>query len=432
MIKEFAFRLREDAFIAGISAVTLLGFVLRVYGLSVQPLSGDDVDVAFSAINYMERGHLGPTMWNHPDLRNILVYLVMKAFGSGVWGLKTVSLIIGTLSVLFLGMTAKIIFNNKSIALLAAFFLAIDPLHIDFSRQAVHEVYMAFFSLAGIYFAMKFLEHYRVYLLIISGILFGAGIASKWNVIFSLFATYLFLTYKILQGSQLCKEEKRIELLTLTAILSLVPMTVYLLTFVPWFQRGYSISEWFFLQKAMMADTRTHAGYLSYSMELDHKPYLWFLKPVAFSDLAVGYGKPTVLLGISNPFVWLLTMPSILYLLYKSIDRRLTNHYFLFCLFWLNYLPFLLASRPIWALTALSVIPFVFMAVAFAVCDNTEGKRSRKRIVLLYLLIVTIADIPLYLLATGRGFHNAYLRPIVDLYKPSDEALDRIKRFGSE
>ena len=71
--------------------ITLLALFLNGFQLASQPVSHDDFDVALSAINYMESGQLGPTMWNHPCLRNILVYYALRAFGSGVLGVKTES-----------------------------------------------------------------------------------------------------------------------------------------------------------------------------------------------------------------------------------------------------------------------------------------------------------------------------------------------------
>lgn len=416
----------NSGFLIGLFLITLLSIVLRSYGLSAQPLTSDDFAVGLSATNYIERGHLGPTMWNHPNVRNILVYLSMYFLGTGVWGLKIVSLTFGSLSVLSLALLTKRIFDNMEIALLAAFFLAIDPLHIDYSRQAVQEVYMAFFYLTGIYLALKYIDSLKPYMLILSGISFGLGIASKWYVVFSLFMTIIFLLYKTLKDPQSGIKEKGSLIVFISSALILLPLTVYLLTFIPWFQRGYSISEWLFLQKAMYIESKTHIGYSPYTLELGHKAYLWFIKPVAYADLAIAAGNPTFLVGISNPFVWLLTIPSIIYLLYKGINKKKVIYYFLFSLFWLSYIPFLLTSRPIWAHTAFSVIPFAFMAIAYTVCDSVEGRKNPKAILLSYLIVVIVASIPLYFLAIGRGYENELLRPIIEMFKPSDMLMPQM------
>lgn len=411
----------DDRFLKVAALVTLFGFVLRAYGLSSQPPSGDDISVAVSAINYVEAGNLGPTMWNHPDLRNVLVYLSMWLSGGSVWGLKAVSLTLGTLSILLLSLTARRILINEEAALMAAFFLAIDPLHIDFSRQAVHEVYMAFFSLSGILLALKFRDNTRPASLIFSGIFFGLGLASKWYVAFPLFVTFSFLIYCILKDYQTNILKKIPIALFVTSALVILPVTIYLLTFIPWFQRGYGISEWLLLQKAMYIETTIHSGYNPYGFEIDHRAYLWFIKPVAFADFIFSEGKPIVLLGISNPFIWLLTIPSTVYVTYKGIREKADNYFFLFFLFWLSYIPFLVTKRPIWAHTAFSVIPFSFMAVSYSIFDILRDKRYRKIVLAIYFLFVIIVSIPLYLLATGKGLEIDCLKPFVELYKPQNE-----------
>src|SRR6266568_420640 len=165
--------------LAILAAITLAGFVIRAFGLRSFPFSGDDIATALSAINYMHNGNLGPTMWHHPLLRSIAVYASMSLLGDGAWGLKSVSMLLGTLTVLFTGLLAYRLTLRREAAFLAALFLAIDPIHIDFSRQAVQEIYMGFFSVAGVWFACQFRESGRPAWLAISGVLFGLGIASK-------------------------------------------------------------------------------------------------------------------------------------------------------------------------------------------------------------------------------------------------------------
>jgi len=401
--------------------IILLGFVLRAYGLSSQGLSGDDRAVAVSAVNYMESGNLGPTMWNHPNLRNILVYLSMMIFGGGIWGLKIVSLALGTLSVLLMGLTTDRIFRNKEAALMAAFFLAIDPLHIDYSRQAVHEIHMMSFALAGILFAFKFRDDRKPVLLILSGVFFGLGIASKWYVAFPLAVTYIFLVYGILKDSRTGNNSKLSMGFFISSALIILPFIVYLLTFIPWFGRGYGISEWFSLQNTMYIETKTHTGYNPYGFELDTKAYLWFIRPVAYADFVFSEGSPRVLLGFSNPLVWLLTLPATIYIFYLWRKEKKAEYFFVFCLFWITYLPFLMTSRPIWAHTAFSVLPFSFMAVSYSILKMFSGKNYRRTVIAIYLALVISLSIPLYLLSTGKGLEINYLRPIVELYRPLHE-----------
>ncbi len=401
--------------------IVLLGAFLRLYGIAAQHPTADDVNTALSAVHYMEDGRLGPTMWNHPNLRNILVYVSLKLFGNGAWGVKAVSLVLGSLSILFLGLAAKRLFGSTSVACLAAFLLAIDPVHIDFSRQAVHEVYMACFSLAGIYCALMFRDEGRSSALVISGISFGLGLASKWYVAFPLLCTTLYLIFDTAQRDVTASPEKYTRAVLTVSSLVLLPFTVYLLTFIPWFGGGFSFAEWFRLQYVMLGETATHAGYTYYGMELDHKPYLWFLKPVGIADVSAAEGKVQVFVGISNPVVWLMTLPAICYVTYTGIRKRIHDHIFVSVLFWSSYIPLIFTRRPVWVHTAFAVLPFAFMASAYALLTVGKERRGKRWLLLIFLCIAVLVAFPLYLLATGQGFETAWLRPIVELYRPSHE-----------
>lgn len=408
-------------FIAMLVMVAALGIALRLYGVGLQPLTSDDVAVAVSAKNYMETGHLGPTMWNHPNLRNVLVYASMHVFGGGVAGLKLWSLSFGSLTVLLTGLVAWELTGSKRAGVLAALFLAVDSLHVDFSRQAVHEVYMAFFSMAGIYCALRFRKRENVSFLLLAGLSFGLGMASKWYVIFPLVVTFVFILYSHLARSDISPRERIAGLCLCSSTLLALPLAVYLLTFLPWFLRGYGLADWVTLQKAMFIETRHHAGYNPYGYEVDIKPVLWFLKPVAFADFAMGDAAPVVLLGISNPLLWLPTLPAMAWLLRRAMAGRDAVQGYLIALFATSYLPLAISRRPIWAHTSFVVISFAFIATALLLSVLWDKSPGMKRSVKAYIFLALLVSIPLYLLSTGKVREGSPLHPVLELYRPSNE-----------
>jgi dolichyl-phosphate-mannose-protein mannosyltransferase len=219
-------------------AIALLALFLNVFQLTSQPVSGDDFDVALSAINYMEEGQLGPTMWNHPCLRNILVYCSLRVFGPGVLGAKGVSLLLGTLCTPLIGLVAFRMFKDYRIALITAFLWACDALAIDFSRQGINDIYLAFFPLAAIYLAYRFRESGNQSWLIASGVCFGLGLASKWSAIFPMTVTFIFLILAIRSEIRGTFKEHVVRYIHAASLLLVLPVLVYLLTFAPWFSRG--------------------------------------------------------------------------------------------------------------------------------------------------------------------------------------------------
>lgn len=398
--------------------LTLLALLLNGFQLAGQPVSHDDFDVALSAINYMESGQLGPTMWNHPCLRNILVYWALLAFGTGVLGVKGVSLLLGTLCTPLVVLVARRIFRDERIALTAGLLWACDALVIDFSRQGINDIYLAFFPLAGIYLAYRFRGSGNQAWLFGSGVSFGLGLASKWSALFPLSATFVLLVVAIHKEVAGGARERIVHYCHAAVLLLLVPVLVYLLTFIPWFGRGYSLSEWPALQRSMFLETSQHAGYKPKLWDdRDNRAYKWFVAPSVFvdpfmnMDTVVGDGSQpislekgfTVLLGYANPLVWLLVLPAVFLLFRRGIRERDEGSFYLGGLFAASYLPLVFSPRPIWMNTALSVLPYAIMAVAGFVWSVVSRFERRQLLLAVYLLLVLMVDVPLYLLATGKG-----------------------------
>jgi len=397
--------------------VTLLGLILRSLYLSSQPASLDDFGVGLTAINYMDSGQLGPVMWNHPDLCYILVYYSLKLFGPGVVGLKGLSVLFGTLSITFIALVARRITRDENIALLAAFLCAIDSLSIDMSRQAVHEIYQSFFPVVGIYLAYRFRESGRSLWLAGSGVAFGLGIATKWNGVFPLVVVCGWLILVIWWESGLLKKEKCARTAHIAAMLIVLPVLVYVLTFIPWMKHGHSLEEWGRLQQSMYRETATHMGYKG-TVKGDSNPALWFIIPVSWDDLIpevdtsnTGRGDSsddnsiTILMGLTNPLVWLLGIPAFIHAGRRAFLQRDEGLCLLTALFAATYGPLVMVSfsRPVWVCTALSVMPYVVIAVAYLLSTCCPSFEKRKKMFIAYLTLVVMFAGPLYLLAIGKG-----------------------------
>ena len=408
-----------------LSFISLWALFLNVFLLGSQPVSGDDLYVALSGINYMESGQLGPTMWNHPCLRNILVYFALKSCGTGVLGVKGVSLLLGTLCTPLLGLVAMRIFKEPRIALVAAFLWACDPLVIDFSRQGINDIYLAFFPLLGIYLAYRFRESGNPWWLLGSGVGFGLGLASKWSSLFPLVATTVFVLTAVHAENSDNAKERFIRYCHAAVMLLVVPALVYLITFLPWFGRGYALSEWPALQRSMFLETSQHAGYTAKLWDdRDNRAYKWFVVPSVFVDPFLnmdraggGTSAPrsfedsaTVVLGVANPLVWLLVIPAVFFVFRKAVRERAEGAFYLTALFLISYLPLVLSPRPIWLNTALSVLPYAVMAVACFVWSMVSGLKRQRLALAAYLTLVLLVALPLYPLAIGKGMRIPVMR----------------------
>ncbi len=408
-----------------LALITLFALFLNTFQLATQPVSEDDLAVALSAINFMESGQLGPTMWNHPCLRNILVYYNLLACGTGVLGAKGISLLFGTLCTPLIGLVTQRIFKDNRIALIAALLWACDALVIDFSRQGINDIYLSFFPLVAIYLFYRYRESGNQGWLIGTGISFGLGLASKWSALFPLLVTFTLLIIIIYKETEGAVRERVARCIHAVALLAILPALVYLLTFMPWFGRGYSLSEWPALQRSMFLETSQHVGYTPKKWDdRDNRAYKWFVVPSVFVDPFMNMDSPdekgqelpsfekgvTVVLGVANPLVWLLVLPAFFLLLRRGFRERDEGSYYLVGLFLLAYIPLVASGRPIWLNTALSVLPYAIMAVAWLVWTTAGRFKARQLILSAYLLLVMLVASPLYLLASGKGTKIPYMK----------------------
>lgn len=420
----------ERRFVQMTLLLTLFGTLLRVWDIAGQPASPDDFGAAITAINFVENGQPGPTMWNHPALRNILMYFSMSLFGTGVVGIKIWGILFGSLCVPLMALVTRRLTGSAAVALLASFLWSLDPLAIDYSRQSINDVYLAFFPLAALYCGLRFEDRGSALWLTASGFFFGCGLASKWSALFQIVCLFFYL-YRARQEEAVSGGLAR--KLFIASALGVLPVAVYLVTFFPWFGRGYGVDEWPAFQKAMYQETKLHQGYHK-TITGDHRAYEWFIVPVTYVESFFvktnedgPRQEPTVdenvviLLAAANPLVWLLVLPSAGMVAYRGIKRRDRGLCLLAGLFFLSYLPLALTHRPIWVNTALVVLPYALMAVAWLLWEILGATPRRRKILTAYVVVVALIALPQYMAVTGKGFDVPHLREyLIDRYYPVD------------
>ncbi len=388
--------------------VTVLAFGLRAWGLGQQVPTGDDIGVALSADHWVLHGQTGPSVGYHPRLRDALTYLSLGLFGPTAIGLKGFSLLLGTLCIPLTGLIAWRLTRNPVVLLIAATLLAFDGASIDYSRQAIQESQTTFFILLGTWLALEAtvrgLDGPQRWLVPLSGLSFGLGVSSKFYALPPLVVSVVIL----LLASR--KRRRWDESMFVAASLVGVPALVYLLSYAPWFTRGYGLWDFIVYQRALMESILTHSrtwGFIKFD-----EPALWFVQPfMGFADFVVdpqGVGHLSVAAG--NPLVWLMVLPAVLYSLIVKGHRR--SHQLAQAYFWVSYLPLALSPRPVWLLSAIPIVPFAILIVSLVLADL--GTRYGMRWVYLYLTAVVVTSLALYPLAVGRALDFGYLRPIVE------------------
>ncbi len=367
--------------------LTSLALVLRVAWLGSQPLTGDDLAVGQTARNFLASGWPEPTMWNHPRLRDLLVSLSLDTFGNGAWGLKAGSVILGTLSVPATSLLVLSLTGSLPAATVAGLILASDPLHLDFSRQAINDVYLAFLPVAAIAALLRYRKQRSPAWLALAGAFLGLGVATKWSAAVPVGAAGAVVLVEALRG-RVGWRDRTVELLLFVSGLALLPVAIYLLTYWPWFGRGHDLGEWLRFQVAMARETATHTGYPG--SKLPGFPgevvgaWRWFAQPIWYVDyippMPGREGIPAAglfLSGVANPIAWMATIPAGAWASWRWLRRDDGVAGWLLLLFLAAWLPFLAVPRPIWTNSALTVIPFSAGLVGWAAARLWADPRCR-------------------------------------------------------
>jgi predicted membrane-bound dolichyl-phosphate-mannose-protein mannosyltransferase len=395
--------------------VLLLAAAARTWGtFEIATHIEDEPNQVPTAMSLGTFGTATHSNWAHPPLSGLLIFGSISLLGDNPRGWRSVNVLLGTATVLLLFLAGLRLYPGTSAPLLAAALLAFDPFHVFQSRTTFMEVPVTFFFLAFLYAMLEYAERGRPALLW-AGLAAGLTMATK-----DYFAPAILLTAGYAWWQARRRGEARGSLaVDFLAALVLLPLAVYLLCYLPWFGRGYSLLE--FVQ--MKADAfRSMNAYRVEELvnrawaEAGGRPWEWFLKPFLLgSELPAGSGEVRYLLEINNfPFrlVALLALPLAAIAAWRARSPR---EALVPVLFAAGYLVFLSVGRPIFSYSATVLLPFAYLAAARAV-DLLSQRTARPTLVRgAFLAAVVLSGAYLFPLAAGRPVPRALNQPLLPL-----------------
>ena len=182
--------------------ILLLAVILRFYNNTAVALWHDE---AFSALyikypwgEMMHRIILDV----HPPLYYFILRFWSYVFGSGLLSLRALSIIFGVLTV---WMGYKLIwqaFKNRTWALFAALFLAINPFQIQYALEARMYTLGTFLLLLSSWLLLRALEQNKFKDWVFYGITVAACLYTHYYLAFSIIAQGLYLLYHLIKNRQ--------------------------------------------------------------------------------------------------------------------------------------------------------------------------------------------------------------------------------------
>lgn len=152
--------------------ILLLAAALRLWRLDQYPagLNADEAAIGYNAYSLIQTGkdehgnswpiHLQSFNDYKPGLYFYIVMPFVKLLGLNIWAIRLPSAILAILSILLIYLLTQELFGKEKgityhLSLITAFFLAISPWHLHFSRGGWETNTATFFILAGIYLFFK-------------------------------------------------------------------------------------------------------------------------------------------------------------------------------------------------------------------------------------------------------------------------------------
>lgn len=210
--------------------IIILGGVLRYYNNTAVALWHDE---AFSAL-YI-RYPIGEMMHRitldvHPPLYYWVLRLWSYVFGSGLLSLRSLSILFGILTIYACYLFVKEAFQNEKLAILASFFLAINPFQIQYSLEARMYTLGTFLILFSSYLLIRALNSNKTSVWAAYAVITAACFYTHYFLFFSVAAQGLYFLYWLWQQKRFTLNFKK-DNLTLKGLGSYL---LSLIIFLPW------------------------------------------------------------------------------------------------------------------------------------------------------------------------------------------------------
>ena len=312
--------------------------------------------------------------WTHPPLAKLIMTAGIRIFGDTPWSWRLPAALLGTASVLLIYLVGVSIFRDRWLALSAAGLMSLDALPLFASRIGMNDIYCVTFILAGVYAALNGKS-------VLSAICIGLAAASKWTTAYALPLIALIL---LLHRSG--AHRRRHLLIAAVSFAVLVP-AIYLASYIPYFQAGYSLGDWWQLQQQILG---YHTG-LKQTHPFASPAWQWPLcggALWAYTHSDAHTGVIANIWAIGNPVIWWAGVSAVLLSAWRVLrtpDRRTLIPLAGYLAFWA---PWLMSPRIMFIYHYLPSLPFLYLLLAGEL--NRMGKKWTIRYLVAALVVFAV------------------------------------------
>ena len=351
----------------------------------------DEIYHPRTALEHIEG--ISPYEISHPPMGKLILGLGIRLFGMTPFGWRFMGTLFGVLMLPVLYVFLKNLFGKTAVAACGTMLLAADFMHLTQTRIATIDTYGVFFILLMYFFLYRYLAlppgtpMLRCALpLLLSGLSWGLGAASKWTVIYGcvgLAALYFIGLYQKLRDWPEEELHRRaawcVQLLAFSVVcFALLPALIYFLSYYPyaqargdtslagWWQAMWENQIYMFSYHRGVTDTHPYSSRW-YQWLLDIRPILYYL------DSSVP-GYTTRFAAFVNPVVcWggLLAMGTAAV---RAVKNRCGKALFLLIGYLSQLLPWLLIRRITFAYHYFPSVLFLILALCYVFRELMDAR----------------------------------------------------------
>jgi dolichyl-phosphate-mannose-protein mannosyltransferase len=344
----------------------------------------------------------------HPPLGKWFIAAGIALLGDTAVGWRAAGAATGAATVLLTVLIARRLTGRPALAVLAGGLLALDGVFVVQARTAMLDVFLAGFVALGAYLLV--VDHQRArpgsrwsrWPLVLAGVAFGAGVATKWSGALALLAAAALVgTWEYAARRARAPARWRASLRAggvVALALALPAVTAYALSWAPWLVRFEATRTAevrceeqlpdhacrFGLPERVGGLVSHHADILRFHLDLDaDHPYrapaiTWPVqsRPVVYhweacddeddpAECEVAPGNAAEIVALGNLALWWGSL-ALLPVLVAGAIRRDGRSSVPLAFLAAQYLPWLVAARPVFSFYAVPLVPFLAVGVAVA------------------------------------------------------------------
>ena len=315
--------------------------------------------------------------WLHPPLAKYLQAASMALFGKTplAWRLPSVAASLGVLLAFYflLRLLGQHYFFHWlkgaerqaaaiNLALVGTFLFSLDGIFLVMSRLAMNDVFLLCFGLLAVLAYVWRLKQQRSLHLLLVGFCLGLALATKWSVLWLLVVLLLHELGRLRAWHKL-----PFVLFSLVA----TPLFLYLLSYLPSFWQGLSLSEFFSFQETIAWSQLSNQSQHPYSSDPLSWPLNW--RPVWFFAANQAFLPNDFIANIyllANPLLTTLGLLALLVAFTAMFARGIWSSsiqitYFLLTLYLANLLPWVFFKRPLFLHHYLLATPFLLIITSY-------------------------------------------------------------------